>query len=320
MLSDESKCEFIVGCDTFMTDSAKYCDILLPDAMHAEQLNMSTNGYSEYYWGVTVGGPAQEPPFECRPIYDVHADIAEKLGVRDKFTLGKTQDEWIEELYKAGAAADPELPSWEGILEQGVYKRKLPTAIAFEENVKDPVGHPWNTPSGKIEIYSEALAKIAEDRELEGRLTEGQVISPIPIFDPGVEGYGAVTDEYPLYMSGWHDKARTHSSFGSLEVLKDYNRHRLWINPLDADPRGIHDGDKVRVKSPAGEVEIEAHVTSRIVPSVVAVPQGFWHDADMKGNKLDKGGCINTLTTYVPSPLAHGNGPSNSIIAEVTKA
>lgn len=176
MLSDESKCEFIVGCDTFMTDSAKYCDILLPDAMRAEQLNMSTNGYSEYYWGVTVGGPAQEPPFECRPIYDVHADIAEKLGVRDKFTLGKTQDEWIEELYKAGAAADPELPSWEGILEQGVYKRKLPTAIAFEENVKDPVGHPWNTPSGKIEIYSEALAKIAEDRELEGRLTEGQVI------------------------------------------------------------------------------------------------------------------------------------------------
>ena len=110
MLSDESKCEFIVGCDTFMTDSAKYCDILLPDAMRAEQLNMSTNGYSEYYWGVTVGGPAQEPPFECRPIYDVHADIAEKLGVRDKFTLGKTQDEWIEELYKAGAAADPELP------------------------------------------------------------------------------------------------------------------------------------------------------------------------------------------------------------------
>ena len=49
------------------------------------------------------------------------------------------------------------------------------------------------------------------------------------------------------------------------------------------------------------------------------MPQGFWHDADMKGNKLDKGGCINTLTTYVPSPLAHGNGPSNSIIAELLR-
>lgn len=317
VLSDESKCEFIIGCDTVLTDSAKYCDILLPDAMRGEQLNMSTNGYSEYYFGVTVGGPAQEPPFECRPIYDVHADIAEKLGVRDKFTAGKTQDEWIKELYEAGAAADPAMPTWEGILEQGVYKKEIPTAIAFEENIKDPVGHPWNTPSGKIEIYSEVLDKISQSR----KLSEGQVISPIPIFDPGVEGYGAVTDEYPLYMSGWHDKARTHSSFGFLDVLKDYNRHRLWINPLDAEPRGIHDGDKVRVKSPAGEVEIEAHVTSRIVPSVVAMPQGFWHDADMtSAQKLDKGGCINTLTTYVPSPLAHGNGPSNSIIAQVTKA
>lgn len=317
VLSDESKCEFIIGCDTVLTDSAKYCDILLPDAMRGEQLNMSTNGYSEYYFGVTVGGPAQEPPFECRPIYDVHADIAEKLGVRDKFTAGKTQDEWIKELYEAGAAVDPAMPTWEGILEQGVYKKEIPTAIAFEENIKDPVGHPWNTPSGKIEIYSEVLDKISQSR----KLSEGQVISPIPIFDPGVEGYGAVTDEYPLYMSGWHDKARTHSSFGFLDVLKDYNRHRLWINPLDAEPRGIHDGDKVRVKSPAGEVEIEAHVTSRIVPSVVAMPQGFWHDADMtSAQKLDKGGCINTLTTYVPSPLAHGNGPSNSIIAQVTKA
>ena len=45
-----------------------------------------------------------------------------------------------------------------------------------------------------------------------------------------------------------------HKHFGSLEVLKDYNRHRLWINPLDADPRGIHDGDKVRC---GGELECE---------------------------------------------------------------
>lgn len=157
VLSDESKREFIIGCAVFMTDSAKYCDILLPDAMRAEQLNMSTNGDSEYYWGVTVGGPAQEPSFECRPSYEVHAAIAEKLDVRDKFTAGKTQDEWIEELYKAGAAADPELPSWEEILEQGVYKRTLPMAIAFEENVKDPIGHPWNTPSGKTRFTQNVL-------------------------------------------------------------------------------------------------------------------------------------------------------------------
>lgn len=139
-LSDEKKCEFIVVCDTFMTDSAKYADILLPDAMRAEQLNMSTNGYSEYYWGVTVGGPAQEPPFECRPIYDVHAEIADRFGVKDKFTAGKTQDEWIRSIYEEGAAEDPEMPSWDQILEQGVWKRELPTAIALREERRRPSG------------------------------------------------------------------------------------------------------------------------------------------------------------------------------------
>ena len=64
ILQDESKCEFILVWDTVMTDSAKYADILLPDAMRAEQLNMYTNGYTEYYAGVTVGGPAQEAPGE----------------------------------------------------------------------------------------------------------------------------------------------------------------------------------------------------------------------------------------------------------------
>ncbi len=64
--------------DTVMTDSAKYADILLPDAMRSEQLNMQTQGYSEYYTSVVVGGPAQEAPGECRCSYDVCADIADQ--------------------------------------------------------------------------------------------------------------------------------------------------------------------------------------------------------------------------------------------------
>ena len=86
ILADESKCEFIVCWDTVMTDSAKYADILLPDAMRSEQLNMYTQGYAEWYAGVTVGGPAQEPPGECRSSYDVCADLADKFGIKDKFT------------------------------------------------------------------------------------------------------------------------------------------------------------------------------------------------------------------------------------------
>ena len=49
------------------------------------------------------------------------------------------------------------------------------------------------------------------------------------------------------------------------------------------------------------------------------MPQGSWHKANMEGDKVDEGGCVNTLTAYRPTPLAHGNGQSDSIIAEVTK-
>lgn len=316
ILQDESKCEFILVWDTVMTDSAKYADILLPDAMRAEQLNMYTNGYTEYYAGVTVGGPAQEAPGECRPSYDVCADIADKFGKRDEFTEGKTQEEWIQELYEAGAAEDPDLPSWDEIREQGVYKRELPPAIGLEAFRNDPEANPLKTPSGKIEIYSEQLADIAATWELE----DDEVINPIPVFTPGFQGYGSVTDEYPLYCAGFHHKSRTHSSFGFIEELEQVARQQLWMNPLDAEPRGIADGDTVAVKSPAGEIRIEAKVTPRIVPGTIGIPQGAWHNADMDGDRVDTGACVNTLTTYKPTPLAKGNGPAHSIIAQVTKA
>ena len=315
VLQDESKCEMIVVCDTVMTDSAKYADILLPDAMRAEQLNMSSNGYSEWFTGVCVGGPAQEAPGECRPSYDFLSDLAERMGVKDEFTEGRTQDEWTQFLYESGAAENPNMPSWEEILEQGFWKEELPAIIGLEAFRNDPEANPLSTPSGKLEIFSEDLQKIAETWELE----EGDVITGLPIFDPGRQQYGSVTEEYPLCGAGFHHKSRTHSSFGFMRELEQVARQQIWINPTDAEPRGIESGDLCAVKSPQGEIRIEAYVTNRIIPGTVAIPQGAWHKADMDGDRVDEGGCINTLTMQHPSPLAKGN-PSHSFICEVTKA
>lgn len=311
---------FILVWDTVLTDSAKYADILLPDAMRSEQLNMQTQGYSEWYTGVTVGGPAQEAPGECRSSYDVMADIADKMGVKDEFTQGRTHDEWVQYLYEQGREAAVldgiQMPTWEEIKKQGVFKQALPNVIGLEDFCKDPEAHPLGTPSGKIEIYSEALANIADTWEYD----EDQSISPIPCFTPGFEGYGSTTDEYPLYCAGFHHKSRTHSSYGFIDELEQAARQQVWINPIDADSRGISNLDQVRVKSPAGEIQIEARVTNRIIPGTVGIPQGAWHDADMDGDRVDKGGCVNTLTTYKPNALSRGNGPAHSMIVQVTKA
>ena len=75
----------------------------------------------------------------------------------------------------------------------------------------------------------------------------------------------------------------------------------------------------MRVKNQFGEIELLAKVTPRTTPGVVCISQGAWHDADMNGDRVDKGGSINTLTTLRPSPLAKGN-PQHTNICQVTKA
>jgi len=315
ILADESKCEFILVWDTVMTDSAKYADILLPDAMRSEQMNLTNQGYSEYYTGVLLGTPAQEPPFECRSSYDVMADIADKLGVKEKFTEGRSHDDWVQYLYEEGAKDAVDLPAFDKMKEQGVYKKTLEPACGLKDFRDDPAANPLKTPSGKIEIYSEQLAKLAE----QWQLAEGEAINPLPLFTPGFYGYGSTTKKYPLYACGYHHKARTHSSFGFLDLLQQAARHEIWVNPIDADPRGIKSGDACSVKSPHGEIHVAARVTSRVIPGTIAIPQGAWHNADMAGDKVDKGGCVNTLTAYRPTPLAKGNGPAHSMIVEVAK-
>ncbi|MCL1796945.1 MAG: molybdopterin-dependent oxidoreductase [Eggerthellaceae bacterium] len=316
ILVDETKCEFILCWDTVLTDSGKYADILLPDAMRSEQMNLINQGYAEYYTGVLLGQAAQAPPFENRSSYDVMADIAEAMGVGDAFTEGKTHDDWIKEIYEAGAEASPELPSWDDMLKQGIFKKTVEPSIGLKAFRDDPIANKLETPSGKIEIYSEALAELNDSWEL----GEGEVISPIPVFNAGLYGYGGATEEYPLYACGFHHKARTHSSFSAVAELRQAARNQLWMNPVDAEPRGVANGDLVLVESPNGKIQVEARVTPRVIPGSVAIPQGSWHDADMKGDRLDKGGCVNTLTDYKPTPLAKGNGCAHSMIVQITKA
>jgi anaerobic dimethyl sulfoxide reductase subunit A len=98
-----------------------------------------------------------------------------------------------------------------------------------------------------------------------------------------------------------------------LEVLPQ----TLWINPVDAAERGIRHGDLIRVFNDRGEVRVRAKVTPRIMPGVLALPQGAWY-SPLAGGKVDAGGCINTLTAYKPTPIARAN-PQHTNLVQVAK-
>ena len=97
------------------------------------------------------------------------------------------------------------------------------------------------------------------------------------------------------------------------------------INPADAGARGIATGDLVEVSNRFGTLRLPAHVTDDVIAGTIVMPQGTWWQAESHGTQdtpgaasvrtasadaaepVDVGGCINTLTTSRPSPLAFGN-------------
>jgi anaerobic dimethyl sulfoxide reductase subunit A len=302
ILQDESLCEYIVCSDLFMTPSTKYADLLLPGTSMFEQDNLTV----PWSQGDFVGFSPQiiKPLGQCRFEYDWLRALSCRLGLEEAFTAGhQTATDWLEDIYNTLRLQEPELPPFAQFRTMGTYRYQTPIVkVAFQEQIER--GVPFPTPSGKIELYSPALAALKNEK-----------IPPLPIYVPAQEGYGQSPD-YPLQLVGWHTLARTHSVHGNNPILAQRHPQRLWIHPADAAKRGISPGDKVLVYNARGTVRTTAYVTEDIAPGVTALAQGAWFDPDDQG--IDNGGNINTLTGHTPTPLAHGN-PQHTILVDVRR-
>jgi len=313
---DDTKCEMVVVIENHMTPSAKLADILLPDITNFEQNELTSGGAGNVAFAVAIE-KAIEPRFECRPIYEMCTEIAKRMGVEEEFTEGRTHDEWLEWVVEQTRERNPDFPDYETFRQMGIYKitnQNASSSVAFTDFREDPEENPLSTPSGKIEIFSKALHDISQTWEL----PEGDILTGVPTYVQTWEGYGAsLSEKYPLQMIGHHFKARTHSSYANVEWLRTATPQEVWMNPLDAQERGLELGDMVYVYNDRGRIKLPVKVTPRIMPGVVSVPQGAWYNPNADG--VDEGGCVNTLTKLHPSPLAKAN-PQHTNLVQVEKA
>ena len=275
------KLEFFCVNELFMTAQARYADLLLPVTSAAERSDLTRPWPSGPYF--TFINRALEPLGECKSDFDIATELAERLDIKD--FNPHTEKEWLKILLDFNPEYQKHIKDYDKFRKDGIHRVQLEKPyVAFQKQIEDPENHPFETPSGKIEIFSQRVVDI-----------DHPLCPPIPKYMQVPEDrFDPLAEKYPLQLLSPHPKIRVHSEMYQVEWLREVEPHRAWINPIDAQARGINDGDEIHVYNDRGKVAITAWVTQRIIPGVMCIFEGAWYSPDENG--IDRGACANTLT------------------------
>ena len=261
---------FCVVSEQFMTDTARYADVVFPACTQIEQLDVVTS------WGHLYVGwnePAIAPLGESVPNTELWRRLARAMGF--------TEPELFEsdESLLASALRDMDV---EQLREQGFVRLSLP------EDLRPYAEGGFPTTSGRIELSSEALARAGHPA--------------LPTYTPAREALGGDPEllaSYPLaLLTPKHHTRFLNSSYSHLPKHGPLEGGPfVELDEADASTRGIVDGDTVRVWNDRGALTLTARISKRLRSGVVAVPFGWWssqHGGEGTANSLTS----DTLTDW----------------------
>lgn len=343
-----SKLEFAVSSDIVLSTKSKYADVVLPTTTPWENeggglIQMARVEAVLFYSQVTP------PLYEAKDEPWVEAELAKRLGLDPikVFPVSRKQQAFNQLMTSSvvkddGVTYEPlvtitdqDIKDWDvtgkpqqgritlkEFQEKGTYQVERKPGdklgfIAFKDFRDDPVKNALKTKTGKLEIHCQPLA---DKIKAYGYTTT----APIGQYKPPLEGYedtfsdwkNKVKGEFPLQQISTHYARRSHSTFNNIQQLRRAFPQEMWINPIDANSRGIQNGDTVLVRSKHGKVLRPAYVTWRIVPGVVDIGEGAWVEYD-EDSGIDKAGSTNMLSGTNPS--GQGVQTWNTNVVQVEK-
>ena len=237
------KLEFYVNIDFFLSETARYADVVLAGSLMEEDEGTTTNveGRVIHHRKVVT------PPANAREDWKIICDIAARLGKADKFNYASPR-EMFEELRVAskGGLSDYYGMTWEKIdAENGVFwpcpePGHPGTPRLYEDNK-------FKHPDGKAHFHPVDWRPSAEmpDEQYPIILTTGRVVSHF-LSGTQTRRIGALLDQYPQPLCE--------------------------IHPRLAEKLGIAEGDFVKVESRRGHVVVRAQIVKTIRPDTVFVP------------------------------------------------
>jgi len=258
--------DFLVQTELFMTQSARYADLILPVCSFLEFSDFISFPYPY----LQLQQKVIEPLYESKSDVTIVSELAEKLGFGEFFKGG--EDGMIDMIM--------DNPSLEGVNRE-VLKKGAIYLRAVPEGGKFPLT--FGTPSGKIELYAEQLV---EDGEA------------LPVYLPPIEA--PITSEktkYPLTLINGHSRFHTHSMFANVQSLLDlYPEPIVDINPIDAERRNISNNDIVTVYNDRARTTLKARLTEAVMPGVLNITEGWWIEQFKEGS-------LNHLTHDIINPV-----------------
>ncbi len=258
---------FTVVHDLFMTDTARYADIVLPAPSMLEHDDLVGSWGFNY---VSINRAAIEPLGQARPNSEVARELARRLGYDDP--VFAMSDRALIRHCLDGSAAESAGASYARLVDEGFVHLDHPGGtLPFAAG-----GFPGSA-DGRFEFRSD-------------RFDEAFGLGPLPRFvEPGEspESRPDLAERYPLRLLTLKRPHSINSSYGDLPVLRGAEPHlAIELHPDDARARGIADGERIAAFNDRGRVEGRAAVTDAVQPGVVVVPFGRWLDGGQGANAL----------------------------------
>lgn len=241
--------DFIVDVDFFLTDSAKFADIVLPacTSLEREEMKVYPGGFAKYYV------PALPPYGQSRTDAQIISDLVKLMGIKDEYLEGgyrKCVEHCLE-----GTGLDID----EMIASDLPIKKELGKPVPYGYLEKG-----CKTPTGKIELYSEVIAEYADEYGLD----------PLPIWkDTAIRP----TEEYPFLLStGVRIPMMIHTRLQNVPWARAIRPHAACdISLEDAEELGLEKGDEVMLKNENGSICVRVNPTAMVAKGQVYMFHGY---------------------------------------------
>ena len=275
-----AKMDFIVTIDIILNDTAWFSDVVLPEASYLERYDPLVPIGNRIF----IRQPVIEPQGEAKSALWIYKQLGERLGLADFFQYKDEEDYLRQQLAPLGFSLEE-------------IKAKGYVETAEKTHASEATEPSWNTPSGKVELYSDTLAKVG-----------------FPGVPTWLEPPQPAEGQYYL-LTG---KVAQSTQFGTQnnQLLHKYSDEpRLWMNAKSASEKGLVDGDWVEVTSEVGKVHSLLNVTQAIRPDCVYLTPGYGHLS--KGLKTAYGIGVSDSALHVTytDPISGGQALSQTFVS-----